>query len=205
MNKPLPDGFQKLADELSRRAAAESDAAARQSLLDNAETFRRIDREARAMLDSAERVRADFRDFERRRSAAETVLFGVTIAIIWLLAALRGLGMAPAGVAGAFSMLLGAVWLMQRRKLQTPRAAWAWLGLRTIIGVIGALLFFGIPVGVFTVGGVDSLHGARLASLVLSCLLGVLCMWIGFVGWSRNPLRDLQLRKERKSRYGWPF
>ena len=175
MNKPLPDGFQKLAEELSRRAAA------------------------------AERVRADVRDFERRRAAAETVLFGATITLIWLLAALRGLAVAPVGVAGAFSMLLGAVWLLQRRKLQNARAAWTWLGLRTLIGLIGALLFFGIPIGVFTVGGVDSLHGAKLASLVVSCLLGVLCMWIGFVGWSSNPLRDLELRKERKSRYGWPF
>jgi hypothetical protein len=203
MNQPLPDGFLKLADQLERRAAGEADAATRQSLLENAERMRRIDEQARAVLDDASRTRSHYREYERRRTAAERLLYAATIAFAWLLAFLRGFGATTIAVAAAFALVLLAAWYLQSRSIEEGEtrgeaaAAWAWLGLRTLVGLAGAGLFIGAPVLLITSGRLDILYGARAASLVVSCLLGLLCLWVGFAGWSRDPLSDLRLRRQR--------
>lgn len=203
MSDALPDGFLKLADSLERRAAGEADPATKQSLLENAERMRRIDEQARAVLSDADRVRSDYREYERRRTAADRTVYAATIAFAWLLAFLKGFGAATLGLAAGFSVVLLAAWYIQSASLEEHETrtgavtAWSWLALRTLVGIAGAVLFVGVPLAALTSGRLDMLYGARLASLVISCLLGLLCMWIGFAGWSRDPVRDLRLRRQR--------
>ena len=203
MNDSLPDGFLKLADQLERRAASEADPGTKQSLLESVVRMRRIDQQARAVLDEARQVQANYREYEQRRSGAEVAVYAATIAFVWLFAFLKGFDRGTTGLAVAFSVLLLAVWYFQSRNLgERPTraetvAAWVWLGLRTLVGVAGAVLFIGMPLAVVVLGRVEMLYGTRLASLVVSCLLGLLCIWIGFAGWSRDPVRDLRLRRQR--------
>jgi hypothetical protein len=203
VNHPLPDGFLKLADQLERRAAGEADPGTKQSLLESAVRMRRIDEQARAVLDQARQVQANYREYEQRRRAAERALYAATIAFVWLLALLRGFGAATLGMAAGFSLLLVAAWYFQSRSIDAREtraekaAAWTWLALRTLVGVAGVALFLGVPAAALMAGRLDLLYGARLGSLVVSCLLGLLCIWVGFAGWSRDPVRDLRLRRQR--------
>ena len=203
MSDTLPDGFLKLADQLERRAAREADPDTKQSLLESAGRMRRIDEQARAVLSDVSVAQSHYREYERRRAAADRTLYAATIAFVWLLASLRGFGAATLGVAAVFSALLLAAWYFQSRSIDEREpstlavAAWTWLVLRTLVGIAGVALFIGVPAAVLMAGRLDMLYGARLASLVVSCMLGLLCVWIGFAGWSRDPVRDARLRRQR--------
>lgn len=107
--------------------------------------------------------------------------------------------------------MLALVWYFETRdKDERPTRAetslaWAWLTFRRLVGIAGALLFLGLPVALLILNGVDFRDSSKLVTLLVSSLLGVLCIWVGFFGWNRSVQRDVQIHEQRKRRYGWPF
>lgn len=203
----LPDGLTKLADELARRASNASDPAVKAKLIESADKFRAIDRQARSVLSEAAAPS------HRQQPRTLGRLCVVAISSFWLLVFLRGFESVHIGIATVFSALLLLVWYLETRAVDGPASrlevtfAWLWLVLRTVIGAAGALLLLGVPIMtvIFVLKGASIPNGVGIGNLAISFLLGVLCIWVGFAGWSRNPVRDLQLRKQWRDRYGWPL
>lgn len=210
-NEPLPDGFVRLADQLERRAAGEADPAAREKLLAQAQTFRHFDQKARAILSDTAEVQKALGPPAARLSRAEAWLYCGTIAFTWLLSFLRGVRPEMVAVASVLSVLILAVWYLQTRDVgEKPTrgekaVAWLWTASRALVGVVGGMAFLVLPAVILVVRGRDLPDPGTLASLLLGGLLGVVCLWIGFVGSSGNPLNDLQRSRERRRRYGSPI
>src|SRR5215510_8315240 len=86
--EPLPDGFLKLANELSRRAASEPDPTMKAQLLQTAERYRRMDEQARTVLTEAATLQAKVRA-PARHPVAQSVLYIVFTGFFWVLAFLH--------------------------------------------------------------------------------------------------------------------
>lgn len=210
-NETLPDGFVRLADQLERRAAGEADPAVRQKLLAQAQTFRHFDQKARAIWSDTAEVQKALGPPAAKLSRAEAWLYCGMIAFTWLLSFLRGVQAEMVAVASALSVLILAVWYLQTRDIgeKPTRAekavAWLWTALRALVGVVGGVVFLVLPAVILIVRGRDLPDPGTLASLLMSGLLGVLCLWVGFVGSTGNPVNDLQRSRERRGRYGSPI
>jgi hypothetical protein len=185
----------------------------RAKLVESAEKFRAIDQRARSVLGEAAPPSPERQPQTRRRLLIDSAPYVVAVSIFWLLAFLHGFEGRAIGVATAFSALFLLVWYFETRsasrhpsRLETA-LAWLWLVFRTVIGAVGALFFLGVPITAVVLVLADQSFpdAAMIFILVVGLLLGLLCLWIGFAGWSRSPVRDLQLRKHRRQRYGWPL
>jgi len=208
--EPLPDGFLKLADELSRRAASEPDPTMKAQLLQTAERYRRMDEQARTVLTEAATLQAKVRA-PARHPVAQSVLYIVFTGFFWVLAFLHEFDTASVALATALSALFALVWYFESRDTAQPPSrtetalAWAWLGFRSLVGIVAALLFLGLPIAALVVKEVEFHDGNTPVALLVGCAIGVLCLWVGLFGWRRNIRRDVTDSSKQKRRYGWPF
>jgi hypothetical protein len=63
------------------------------------------------------------------------------------------------------------------------------------------IVFGGIPIAALILGfPVDSRF---LAALLAGVVVAALAVWVAVYGWSRTFIRDPQIHRERKRRYGW--
>jgi hypothetical protein len=210
-NEQLPDGFVRLAEQLERRAAGEADPALREKLLAQADSFRRLDQKARAIWSDTTEVQKALGPPATKAFRADAWLYCGMIGFTWLLSFLRGVETAMVAVASALSLLIVAVWYLQTRDVghkptRTEKAvAWLWTVLRALVGVVGGVVFLVLPAVVLVLRGRDVPDPGTLASLLISGLLGIACLWVGFVGSTGNPVSDLQRSRERRGRYGSPI
>jgi hypothetical protein len=141
------------------------------------------------------------------RRHGETVLWLSAIAVFWLQALLHGFERAAVVVAAVGSALFAMVWFLQARSRDRTASrgeiivATAWRWARLIVGFAAVIVFGGIPIAALILGfPVDSRF---LAALLAGVVVAALAVWVAVYGWSRTFIRDPQIHRERKRRYGW--
>ncbi|MBU0622259.1 MAG: hypothetical protein KJ795_10450 [Gammaproteobacteria bacterium] len=135
--------------------------------------------------------------------------------VVFVAFAKSGGDMAKAIFVSAFmAVFIGITWYFSSRRSQPPTeierfAATAWLVIRRIVGIVGALVFLVVGL-LFAIGYFDG--AARLDTLTrlgyAVFLLGVsaFCVWVAIYGqgWNRLDWKDdVALHRENKKRYHW--
>jgi hypothetical protein len=138
------------------------------------------------------------------------ILFAAIAAI-----AMSGGVMAKAFYAFAFAaILIGITWFFYSRRAKPPTrfeiiAATAWLIIRRVVGIVGALLFFVVAVlfafGLISgAGRLDTL--TRIGYGIFLFAASAFCVWVAIYGqgWVRSDWKDdVALHRENKKRYHW--
>ena len=194
----------RLADEVTRFAQDVSDLSLRREMLAKAE-------QVRVILESEAKRKEEERRERKKHAKVMGIFSAFAVAFAWLLAFLRGFDAGSIVVALAMSTIFGLAWYFETRDREAGPTqveailAWLWLWLRLIVGVVGGLLFLGLPLAIVFLKGIGDVGAPKPGTLIVSALLGLLCLWVGFAGWSKSIRRDPQLHAERRKRYGWPL